>query len=210
MTLKEQIAAAVEELAAIPFFPKESGAQFAIMRAMERFVRGPRELRWLIDTAVGKMREWKGVAELRGLYCTRFSPIDGIEEDCGIPGFTANDSESGYVQVQAAETERRLLEYRHQKLLAPSSEVFDAAELPIAKRVDPAPPSRTVEGVRAQAARERLAGVMDKPVKPVSIPSTPTRTPEERERLRREMVEKLIALGWSPEQVCSGGAPNAQ
>jgi hypothetical protein len=109
MTLKKEIADAVEELSAIPYFPKERGARLGIMRAMEKFVSGPLELRWLIDTAVGRMRGWSGVAELRGLYCTRFKPKDGIEERSTIPGFTEADSEEAY-HLEACERKQRELD----------------------------------------------------------------------------------------------------
>jgi hypothetical protein len=201
MSLREEIAAAVEELAAIPFFPSETGARLAVMKALESFVRRPHELRWLIDTAVARMREWKGPAELRGLYCTRFSPRDGIEEYCTIPGFTAAESETGYHQLQVAETDRRLLEYRRQKQLAPPGAVFEAPELPAPKPVDPPPVNRTDEGIRSREGRERLATIANTTIPPVKIPATPIRTPEERERLRAELSERLIGLGWTPEQV---------
>jgi len=88
-----ELTEAVSELGAIPYFPAGSGPQLAIMRQLERFVSGAHELLWLIDTAVGAMREWKGIPELRGLYCTRFKPADGVEANCSVDGFTSEDSE---------------------------------------------------------------------------------------------------------------------
>lgn len=89
-----QLARAVSEMGAIPYFPTDSGAQLAVMKQLERFVSGEKELRWLVDTAAGVMREWKGVPELRGLYCTRFKPADGVEANCSLPGYTPEDSEA--------------------------------------------------------------------------------------------------------------------
>ncbi len=89
----EQLARAVSELGAIPYFPTDSGAQLAVMNQLERFVSGGNELRWLVDAAIAVMREWKGMPELRGLYCTRLKPADGKEENCSLPGFTAEESE---------------------------------------------------------------------------------------------------------------------
>lgn len=192
MTLKEQISAGVEELGAIPYFPKESGAQLAVMRAVEKFVSGPRELRWLIDTAVGRMREWRGVAELRGLYCTHFKPADGIEADCTIPGLTPADSEAGYLELQAAETARQIEGYRQQKLLAAPGEVFDAPELPPAKTIAP-PVDRTTRDVAAFKATERLAEIVRAPIKPISIPGTPKRTDEENAQIVRDLEKRLAA-----------------
>jgi hypothetical protein len=89
----EQLAGAVSELGAIPYFPTDSGAQLAIMVQLELFVSSAHELRWLITAAVAVMRKWEGVPELRGLYCTRFKPADGKEVSCSLPGYTAEESE---------------------------------------------------------------------------------------------------------------------
>lgn len=170
MTLRDQITSAVEELAAIPFFPREEGAKFAVMRHLEKFVSGPRELRWLVDAAVGAMRKWEGVAELRGLYCTKFSPADGVESDCSLPGFTPADSEQKFFELESAETTRRIETYRKQKLLAAPGEVFDAPELPPVKSI---PPARI-------------------PAPPVTaIPGTPKRSAEETGRILRDMERRL-------------------
>lgn len=93
----EQLNGATEELRAIPYFPTADAATIAIAIAIGKFVDDVSRLRWLIDTAVSSMREWKGVAEMRGLYCTHFRPADGIEANCAVPGFTPADSEMGYL-----------------------------------------------------------------------------------------------------------------
>src|SRR5947207_2859935 len=86
---------AVEDLQAIPYFPREEGAKMAIAEALGRFVRNENEVRWLVRTTLDHMREWRGIAELRALYCTRYPPLDGIDPGpcCTVPGFTAADSE---------------------------------------------------------------------------------------------------------------------
>ena len=97
----DQLAGAVSEFGAIPYFPNDSGAQLAIMRQLEKFVSGAAELRWLVDTAISVMRDWKGVPELRGLYCTRFRPADGREANCSLPGYTPEESEARYALAEA-------------------------------------------------------------------------------------------------------------
>lgn len=90
----EAFSLAVDELSEIPFFPKELGARLAITEALMRFVAGGNELQWLIHTAVDHLREWRGVAELRALYCTQFRPLDGKNGGaCQIAGFTPEDCE---------------------------------------------------------------------------------------------------------------------
>ena len=94
------IAKAVKRLAIIRFFPADADARLEIMEQIRRIVGDgelyrstpEQRLAWLIDTAVTHMREWKGLPELRGLYCTRWKPADGIEMECTIPNFTPEDS----------------------------------------------------------------------------------------------------------------------
>ena len=103
----KQISGAIEEMAAIPYFPTAEGAKLAIGSQLAKFVTGPQELRWLVDNAISAMRRWQGVPELRGLYCTRYKPKDGIEAWCSLAGYTPEDSESGYL-LDEAEKYRQL------------------------------------------------------------------------------------------------------
>lgn len=101
--LSRLIAKRTHDLAAIPFFPAEASA--AIMDAIAKFVDKPERLNWLVDTAVQTMRKWDGVAELRGLYCTRFKPADGIEAPClTTPGYTPEDCETAHAFSSRAYT----------------------------------------------------------------------------------------------------------
>jgi hypothetical protein len=94
--MKEQIARAVGEMAAIPYFPADEHALRAIMQQISKFVDRPDRLRWLVDAALNTMLQWGGISELRGLYCTKFKPADGIEADCHLPGYSANDCEASH------------------------------------------------------------------------------------------------------------------
>ena len=97
----EQLTAAVHEMASvIPYFPRDSAGQALVMRELAKFVTNAHELRWLVDTAAASMREWKGLPELRGLYCTRFKPADGREESCNLPGFTPEESVARFLLEQ--------------------------------------------------------------------------------------------------------------
>lgn len=97
----EQLTAAVHEMASvIPYFPRDSAGQALVMRELAKFITHGYELRWLVDTAAAAMREWKGLPELRGLYCTRFKPADGREENCNLPGYTPEESEARFLIEQ--------------------------------------------------------------------------------------------------------------
>lgn len=112
---EEDFLAACGELSAIPFFPSDSGARTAVARALRSFVSQTHHLRWLVDTSIDHMRQWGGVAELRGIYCTRFKPADGVEGYSSISGFTPADSENAYLSGipaprQLAEADQKALE----------------------------------------------------------------------------------------------------
>ena len=89
----KHLEAAVAELGAIPFFPSDAASQLVIARHLAKFVGGVAELRWLVDSAVTAMQRWGGIPELRGLYCTRYKPEDGIEANCSLAGYSPEDGE---------------------------------------------------------------------------------------------------------------------
>ena len=113
----------------IPFFPRTAAGQAAIISALESFVSTVDELNWLTNTAINHMREWSSLAELRGLYCTRYKPRDGRQEYSSLPGFTAADSEAAYHARIAAETAAKLDQWKKEKLLAPPGK-FEGFPIP--------------------------------------------------------------------------------
>lgn len=113
MLNSSELTEAVARLQAIAFFPTDPGARFAVGAALRKFVRGPRELDWLVTTAVNYMGTWLGTAQLRALYCTRFTPVDGTDgtdgPHCEVPGFTPADSERKYIEEGGEERDQRRL-----------------------------------------------------------------------------------------------------
>ena len=76
-------------------FPTERGARKAIMGLLWRMVDTKEKLDWLTATMIDRVGTWHGPSELRGVYCTRFKPADGIEGICAIShGFTGADCEA--------------------------------------------------------------------------------------------------------------------
>ncbi len=51
------------------------------------YVTPKERLAWL-SRQLMKVKTWPGMGEVRGLYCLRFTPADGIEADCTLPGVT--------------------------------------------------------------------------------------------------------------------------
>lgn len=92
----DDLEAAVNDLESIPFFPRESRA--TVITHLRKMCPHKRALRWLVDTAVTNCRQWPGIAEIRGLLCSRFDAADGIDQpNCSIPGFSAEDAEARYL-----------------------------------------------------------------------------------------------------------------
>ena len=51
------------------------------------YVEPSERLAWL-SRQLAKVKTWPGMGEVRGLYCLKFTPADGIECDCTLPGIT--------------------------------------------------------------------------------------------------------------------------
>lgn len=96
--MKSQIIKGVRAMAAIPFFPTDEYAQQAIMTEIGKFVDREDGLKWLFDAAMNTMRKWEGIPELRGLYCTRFKPADGVEAISTLPGYSPVDCENAHIE----------------------------------------------------------------------------------------------------------------
>ena len=88
---------AAERLSCLRFFPPGDGAKAEVMAVLERMVDEQDRLDWLVDTMVNRVGTWYGPAEMRGVYCQKYTPADGIIEWCiETPNFRALDSEAAY------------------------------------------------------------------------------------------------------------------
>jgi hypothetical protein len=84
------------ELATIPYFP--SAERAFVMNLLRKMCPHHDALRFVVDTAVARCKQWPGMSELRGLLCTRYDAADGMDEpNCSIPGFTAEESKAKYL-----------------------------------------------------------------------------------------------------------------
>ena len=82
-----EAAEACSQLEALEFFPCNSpGAKDAIVSLLVRMVATPEQLDWLVRTMIDRVGKWRGTAELRGVFCLRFPPLDLV------PGEVSPDS----------------------------------------------------------------------------------------------------------------------
>jgi hypothetical protein len=75
---------------AIAFVPVAEEDTAIILMSLGNMVGTKAQLDWLTYMACNVMAKWS-LAELRGLYCTRYDPLDGVRAECTIPGYTPED-----------------------------------------------------------------------------------------------------------------------
>jgi hypothetical protein len=86
--------------ALLKFFPGDEASAEIVMEFLAELVSTPEELRWLSDTMVDEIGEWPGAKEVRGLFCSRFAPRDGIEAECTLPTIPRQEGLPGASQRQ--------------------------------------------------------------------------------------------------------------
>lgn len=93
--LNAQEAQICERLNLIRFYPKDH--HDVILDDIAQFA-GPecraQRLQWLVSAARAAMKAEGWRDDLRGLWCTRFKPADGVEADCSLAGHTPADIEN--------------------------------------------------------------------------------------------------------------------
>lgn len=102
---KQEIVDAVGRLGILKFFPSGDNERKEIMRFVERLVGTTAQLNWLVGAVIDGCNEWPGPKELRGIFCTRYRPADGVEAECSVSGFTASDGERKFQERQSLELE---------------------------------------------------------------------------------------------------------
>ncbi len=132
----------------IPYFPTGDLGLEMVQRSIEQFVSTAEQLEWLTHVACNTMRAWS-LPELRGIFCSRFPPADGIWASAETPGFTPDEamaaSERAYLDRESKDYERKLLAWKEEaKLLGPGEP--EPFELPAAAvKLLPAPPPAVPE-----------------------------------------------------------------
>lgn len=91
---KADLDAAISQLSMCARFPSDEGARAAIQLLLAHICPSCEALDWLVGEFVNRIGEWKGPVELRGVLCTRYPPVDGIEATCSIAGYRPEDAEA--------------------------------------------------------------------------------------------------------------------
>ena len=170
----------------IPNFPSTAEGKSLLMRFIWQMVSNEKQLHWLLDEAFPRMRRFS-LPELRGIFCTRFRPADGIEDTAmETPGFMPADIEHRAHQIEAAETDARLARWKSDLKLLGEPAGKEPLALEAANRMPSRKPVK-----REIPAAERHAIVADAEKTLHETRSTHRRTDEENARLIRELEEQL-------------------
>lgn len=91
----EEIIEASRALAILQFYPVDPAAREQIMLLLSRLATTKERLDWLVETMIHRVGVWRGPVEMRGVYCSRFRPADGVDGNCReTPGFTPEEIEA--------------------------------------------------------------------------------------------------------------------
>ena len=189
LTNEQAIAAAMRMSLIIPGFPRsENGeAEALVAKYIREFVSTKDQMDWLEKTACKKMRRFS-LPELRGIFCGRFPPADGVEgEATDTPGFTSSDLERAYIDRQGEAWREKIAEWKQELLLEGHTE--EPVILPPVNEI-PAPKGRPEPLIPDAATRKAQLRDAEKTLQE-QLQKTPRRTDEENARLVRELEEKL-------------------
>ena len=123
LTREETTAAVLAMKELIPHCPQTPVGQAMVVDFLRGFVDTSEHLEWLTKTACRKMTNFS-MPSLRGLYCTRFKPADGLPDDiCDVPGFTPADLEMRAVESVKAEEQLKIAQWKREQKLLTGSDV---------------------------------------------------------------------------------------
>lgn len=190
-------------------FPEDAVSMSLIADSVLSFVEDTEKLHWWVQEAA-RLSKWQGLEYLRAVYCTRFRPADGVWANVTIPGYSSVELEGQYMEREMKENGERMDRYRKEFQSLPEAErkMLGAPVWPAETVLKPMPvpekepmetcfwcrvesPKATFEAFGAcpkcQTARPTLAQREEALEKTKTAP----RTPAERLRLERELLDQL-------------------
>lgn len=180
--------------ALLRFFPaSDAMARRELARQVCGFAATARQVEWLTNIVMSHYNDWPGISELRGIFCTRFRPADGIETSlCGSSTYGAVLEARGtathehYKAIEAGlPSQTRMIEGAVERM--PEQELarfHDSILSPLASR---SMPGTTSDRASIRAAEAEIARCR------------PTLTHSEKQRRTAE-IERALGRGvGSPE-----------
>lgn len=80
----EELRDKVLEWSSMRFFPRDEPGRLAIVRAVARMSGTGERAAWIVDQMLALTGEWPGILEVRGVFCLRFPPADGVSAESEI------------------------------------------------------------------------------------------------------------------------------
>jgi hypothetical protein len=160
----------------IPMMPQDDVFVAELTEELQLLVSSEEQLAWLVSTARKVMTKWQSIADLRGLFCTRFAPADGFVNSCSVAGFRTEDLENAFRVREVAENEQRVLAYR--------AEAKSVAGEPV-----------TFELLEHSKLPGTMPGLSGLEAALANAPRKPRRSQEETEKLISEVRSKLTGNG---------------
>jgi len=161
-----QIEAVVGEFGMLKFFPTGEIEREAVMHLIRAMVGTQEQLDWLRSTMINRVGQWHGPADLRGVFCSEFLPLDGINATSEVPRFTQEDRNARWMEREGEritgkpDDALRLASGAEMKLLPlPPEEIVKNEAL--LREVERATPQRVPEPTVAdrEYSRKLLGGI---------------------------------------------------
>jgi hypothetical protein len=127
----QKVTICVEMLAAIPFFPGESGARLIIGDELRLMCTSDEQALWLAQRMVRLYDRWPGAKEMRRVFCASHQPLDGVQEIGASEVFP-----EGIPSERPKEPEQKLLPPRSKHVSAAKSVDDAVQDLAFAKNLD--------------------------------------------------------------------------
>lgn len=87
------IGTAVAEMALMKFFPGDEFTRASLMTMLDRMCESAESVQWLGRHMCSRYAEWPGGAVVRGVYCSRYKPMDGIDGNLPAGDVTFREAE---------------------------------------------------------------------------------------------------------------------
>jgi hypothetical protein len=176
----QRIAEIAGGLAALKFFPVDDHARLAIMEMIGDMAENEDQVQWLVKRMLSLFNEWPGPKELRALFCSRWTPRDGLLAYTEVYTFL----NGGYPNPANPPKEPRALP-EPRALLASSDATPICAEsqavIDELVQAMPRMPAAVPIGDALEARlREVLMGPIDRPQPPAPTPQIITETDVQR------------------------------
>ena len=161
---EQDINSALAKLGTMNYFPADQGSRAEIAALLAQMCVSSKSLDWLMEQMICHVKDWPGCAEMRGIYCSRFPPMDGINTYAAHWKYSPEASEGRsiedhkarlYLCGDVAEEDPAAMDELHKILRDALAKVKNLEGKKLA--IDPKRAQRALEGLR------KLAGEDDKP-----------------------------------------------